>query len=52
MFERKLTRKEVELIKEIEAFIKDKHGQAQDRRPTPPPDNRSLLRWHWQRRQK
>jgi putative nucleotidyltransferase with HDIG domain len=29
MFERKLTRKEVELIKEIEAFIKDKHGQAQ-----------------------
>jgi len=29
MFERKLTRKEVELIKEIEAFIKDKHSQAQ-----------------------
>jgi uncharacterized protein len=29
MFERKLTRKEVELIKEVEAFIKDKHGQAQ-----------------------
>ena len=29
MFERKLTRKEVELIKEIETFIKDKHGQAQ-----------------------
>ena len=29
MFERKLTRKEVELIKDIEAFIKDKHGQAQ-----------------------
>ena len=29
MFERKLTRKEVELIKEIEAFIKDKHRQAQ-----------------------
>lgn len=25
MFERKLTRKEVELIKEIEAFVKDKH---------------------------
>jgi len=29
MFERKLTRKEVELIQEIEAFIKDKHSQAQ-----------------------
>lgn len=29
MFERKLTCKEVELIQEIEAFIKDKHGQAQ-----------------------
>ena len=29
MFERKLTRKEVELIEEIEAFIKDKHSQAQ-----------------------
>jgi putative nucleotidyltransferase with HDIG domain len=29
MFERKLTRKEVELIGEIEALIKDKHGQAQ-----------------------
>jgi len=29
MFERKLTRKEVELIKEIETFIKDKHSQAQ-----------------------
>jgi uncharacterized protein len=29
MFERKLTRKEVELIQEIETFIKDKHGQAQ-----------------------
>ena len=29
MFERKLTRKEVELIKEIEAFIEEKHGQAQ-----------------------
>ena len=29
MFERKLTRKEVALIKEIEAFIKDKHSQAQ-----------------------
>lgn len=29
MFERKLTRKEVELIKEIEAFIKHKHSQAQ-----------------------
>jgi uncharacterized protein len=29
MFERKLTRKEVELIKEIETFVKDKHSQAQ-----------------------
>ena len=29
MFERRLTRKEIELIKEIEAFIKDKHSQAQ-----------------------
>ena len=29
MFERKLTRKQVELIKEIEAFIKDKHSLAQ-----------------------
>jgi uncharacterized protein len=29
VFERKLTRKEIELIKEIEAFIKDKHSQAQ-----------------------
>jgi uncharacterized protein len=29
MFERKLTRKEVELIKEIETFIKHKHSQAQ-----------------------
>jgi len=29
MFERKLTRREVELIQKIEAFIKDKHSQAQ-----------------------
>jgi uncharacterized protein len=29
VFERKLTRKEVELIQEIETFIKDKHRQAQ-----------------------
>jgi len=29
MFERELTCKEVELIQEIEAFIEDKHGQAQ-----------------------
>jgi uncharacterized protein len=29
MFERKLTRKEVELIQEIETFIKDKHRKAQ-----------------------
>jgi uncharacterized protein len=29
MFKRKLTHKEVKLIKEIETFIKDKHGQAQ-----------------------
>jgi len=29
VFERKLTRKEVELIKEVETFVKDKHSQAQ-----------------------